>query len=67
MTIREFAKSKKVTVIGKLERHPEYEETEYINGKYVKMKVYIDEGGNEFCYSAKENVGCIMTADGNVL
>lgn len=67
MTIREFAKSKGVGVVGKLTRHAEYEEYEYINGRDVRMKVWIDEAGNEFCYSAKDNVGCIMTADGNVL
>lgn len=70
MTIREFAKSKHVQVVGKLTRHSEFdaEDTIVHNGSLFKriMKCWVDEIGNEFYLDNRINEGYIVTHDGCV-
>lgn len=67
MTIREYAKSKNVPVVGKLTRHSEYgaKDTIDLNGELFtrKMKCWIDEIGNEFYLDNRINEGYIVTFD----
>ena len=61
MTIREYAKARGFEVIGKLTRHPEWEE--YGIGR--RQRAYRDEAGNE--YYIDKGGACIVTKDGDVI
>ena len=64
MTVRELAKLKDFTVVGKLTR---IHDTRYgVDGKHYPC--YMDEAGNEY-WMSDDGVteGCIVTADGGVL
>lgn len=57
MTIRQYAKSKGFSIMGKLTRKTEWEQdTEFW---------YMDEAGNEYCKNEKGIV--IVTADGGII
>lgn len=62
MTIREYAKNRSFEIIGKLTRHPEWEEY----GIERRQRAYSDEAGNEY-YIDKGRGACIITKDGAVI
>ena len=64
--IREYAKSIKHDVVGKLTRRADLEYLETDCGKYHSgTKVYVDEIGNEYIVSLSGI--CIVTYDGGVI
>lgn len=63
MKVRDLAKNKGFTVVGKLRRLPD---ARYGFGGHYP--VYVDEAGNEYLPSDDGVTGgCIVTADGGIL
>ena len=67
MTIREYSKSVGHKVIGKLTRHPEFEQFHEDDNKNRRYRFYSDEGGNEYWVDTKKHGVSIVTADGGVM
>ncbi len=64
MTVREFAKSKGFTVVGKLRRMPD----KYYGMDNRHYPWYMDEANNEYLMDDDGvSCGCIVTADGGVI
>lgn len=58
MSIRQFAKERAHTIVGKLTRRADLEDS-------TSVKIYVDEAGNEY-YINRHGV-CIVAADGGVI